>query len=268
MENITASYLTLCGSTFGEPPRHKIFERSQAAFDHGFAGIGVCDHELSRMTVTQMRQVAAWMPCPVTELEWFDLARPDKHCASTLFAAADAFGARRVNVGICHGDFSFGKVVRTLRGFAGQAATHGLDVAVEPVAFGPMWSPIQVMDLIREVDQPNVGLLFDTWHMNYALNDSQVSFMPDWPKVAEVQLAGAWHNGHSRKAAMQRCLPGHWQDSSGAASWYRLFRQHAPQVPISIEVTNGALRTNELGVTAAYAMSSLNQISVVESGRG
>lgn len=261
MEHVTASYLTLSGSVIGEPAKHNLVERSKAAAKHGFTGIGACADELEGLGHHTMSAIAAVLPVPVMELEWFDIGQPTRHCAKTLFDAADAFGARRVNVGVCY-DWSPRKGITVLRHFAEEALTHLLDVAVEPVAFGPLWDPNEVMALIDAVGMPNVGLLLDTWHMTYAMRDSQVSFVTPWERVTEVQLAGSYRQGHARKDAMQRCLPGHQDDEAQTVSWYELLRKHCPQVPVSVEVTSRELRAHEPGMTAALVMDALNDVEM------
>ena len=260
MQNVTASFLTLSGSTVGHAPKHNLLERSQVADHFGFAGIGACADELAGLSRKTLYALAGTLPCPVTELEWFDLAAPTKHCAKTLFDAADAFGVHRVNVGVCGTDWSPRKVRTVLRYFAEEAATHALEVAVEPVAFGGLWDPREVMEIIDAAGQPNVGLLLDTWQMTYALHDCVVSFEIPWERVAEVQLAGSWRQGHDRHCAMERCLPGHPDDQSDAVALYRLYRQHHPLRGVSVEMTNHELRTSKLPVTAGVVMASLTAL--------
>jgi sugar phosphate isomerase/epimerase len=259
MQNVTASFLTLSGSTVGHQPRHNLVERSQVAQQFGFEGIGACADELSGLSKATMSAIAATLPCPVTELEWFDLGAPAKHCAKTLFDAADAFGAHRVNVGVCH-DWSPRKGRIVLRNFAEEAETHGIDVAVEPVAFGALWDPREVMAVIDSTGQRNVGLLLDTWQMTYAMHDAVSSFEVPWNRISEVQLAGSYRQGHTMHCAMERCLPGHKGDESDVLSWYQQFRAHHPLLPVSVEVTSTTLRKQKLPVTAGMVMAALDAL--------
>lgn len=265
MDNVTASYLTLSGSTFGQPPAFSITKRAQAAAAAGFAGIGACDTELAHLSPRRLAKLATALDAPVTELEWYDIAEPVPGCDAAIFRAAEALGATRVNVGVCAKDHSPRTAVHNLRHFAAQAARFGLTVAVEPVAFASLWSPAQVMGYIDYAEQDNVGLLVDTWHMSYIFNDLVMGFEIPWSRVVEVQLAGTSRNGHDRKAAMNRLMPGARHDQSGADGVYRLARNSGFTFPVDLEVTNTKLRARAqaegLPALARHLMAKLDSFA-------
>ena len=187
--DITASYLTLAGSRFGQATVHGIAERSRAAQSAGYTGIGATAAEVQGCDLPAV--AASLQGAPVTELEWYDLGQPDKGTRDTLLAMAGAFGATRVNVGVCQSAQTDSDAVITerLKAFADAAGEHGLTVAVEPVAFGYLWHTGRVLDIATAAGRPNVGLLYDTWQVHRAVLRGAPHDVPGYC-VAEVQLAG------------------------------------------------------------------------------
>jgi hypothetical protein len=212
----TASFLTLAGSRFGEPAGRDLWQRSTLAAAAGFTGIGAVPSD-----------AVAWspdLPCPVTELEWLDLAAP---CWGDLDRLL-AMGGSRVNAGVCGPLPCDGAMMRTLRSLAD--AVSPLTVAVEPVAFGSLWSVTACLDLIRAAGRQNVGLLWDCWQVR-AHGEILPSLASMAPLTAEVQLAGPGPD------AMTRGLPDLWALSSLAG-----LRCHGFSGPASVEVTSPRLR--------------------------
>src|SRR2546427_9833337 len=109
--DLIASYYTLSGAPVGHPARFSLEERVAAAAAAGFAAIGLAveDYEACRdggMSTAAMRRLLADSGIAVAELEfltnWWhddDLGRHSRLIEEQLYAAADVFGARHMNVG-------------------------------------------------------------------------------------------------------------------------------------------------------------------------
>lgn len=241
-----ASYLTLCGSAFGQPARYGIAIRSRAALRAGFTGIGADSHEANCDLVSVALKTSQ---CPVTELEWFDLGKPDWNAARDLMRMADILATvTRVNAGICEqSPVSDATLAQTLRRFADLAGEHGLTVAVEPVAFGSSWQPGRVGNIISAANCRNAGFLWDTWQVGRALMFGAVCGIPA-SMVAEVQLAGECPDtGNELHDAMSRNLP----DSNALAMLANL-RAHGYTGPVDIETTNPLIRAHSADWAANY----------------
>lgn len=246
-----ASYLTLCGSAFGEPARYGIATRARAAYRAGFTGIGADSHEVNSDLVS----VADRLPVPVTELEWFDLGKPDWKIARNILTMADALGTvTRVNVGMCEqSPMADVTLVTTLRRFADMAGQHGLTVAVEPVAFGASWQPDRVGNIIATADMPNAGFLWDTWQVGRAQMFGAVCDIPA-SMVTEVQLAGeSPDTGNELADAMSRRLV----DANALAMLANL-HSHGYSGPVDTEITNALVRSHSADWAAFYSFFRVN----------
>jgi sugar phosphate isomerase/epimerase len=57
------------------------------------------------------------------------------------------------------------KTARSLAELADIAALYGVRLALEPVAFAPLHSLSQALEVLEEAGRPNVGLCLDTFHL-------------------------------------------------------------------------------------------------------
>jgi sugar phosphate isomerase/epimerase len=238
---LTASYLTLAGCKYGQPYRWDLVTRSDAARTAGFGSIGASAEEFTGHPVDWPALMLRTAQCPVTELEWLDLAEPHKDTLATLRRAVTAFAAYRVNVGICGELRPMRKLVHNLRHAAHVLGEVGATLAVESVSFGQAWQPSLMLDLISRADMPNVGYLWDTFQVAYAVEHGEL--MPDVPAdgIAEVQLAG-----YIGSDAMNRSV---WSWHAEAQLHY--LRSIAWTGPVDVEVTNPDMR-NSSPVEAAH----------------
>ncbi len=84
-----------------------------------------------------------------------------------LLDAAVALGARQVKAGppIATGPTDPRELVPALRGLSRAAADRGVRVALEPLPFSTVATVPLGARLVEEVDEPNLGLLVDAWHV-------------------------------------------------------------------------------------------------------
>jgi sugar phosphate isomerase/epimerase len=108
--DLVASFFTLTGAGFGEPPRYSFVERCRAAADAGFSGIGLHIDDLPRtvasgLDVARMQAVVADTGLRVVEIEFLSGWALDSDPAALertvrgIEAVADAFGGRHVSTG-------------------------------------------------------------------------------------------------------------------------------------------------------------------------
>ena len=216
---LVASFFTLSGSGFAEPPRTGFAERCYAAAEAGFAGIGLHADDLPR-TVTSgldadgMRAVLAETGLRVAEIEFLGgwaLDGPDLGVVAGIDAAADAFGGRHVSTGeFRDGALDLDAAAARLRELAIHFGARGLRLAVEAFPWSALGSPDTAVELLRRADTPHAGLLVDVWHFfNCGFRPEQLADLPSGGIVA-VQLNDGplVHNDFLRHARAERKLPG------------------------------------------------------------
>jgi len=109
--DLIASYYTLSGAPVGQPARFSFEARVAAAAAAGFATIGLTVEDCGAcrdrgLSTAALRRILADCGITVAELEflthwWHDgeQGRRARLIEEQLYAAADAFGARHMNVG-------------------------------------------------------------------------------------------------------------------------------------------------------------------------
>lgn len=153
--------MIVCTGTLG---RHPFPVKAQAAADAGFTGISIYHHEAESglapmldalgLSVAEVDGVMAWMPGhPGVEVErGIDLA-----------AELDARSITVVETTGVAPDPA--KAAEGIDRVAGLASAIGLSVHVEPFPWSGIASLVDALAIIELVDQPNVGLMVDTWHL-------------------------------------------------------------------------------------------------------
>jgi sugar phosphate isomerase/epimerase len=217
--DLVASFFTLTGAGFGEPPRHSFAERCRAAAAAGFTGIGLHADDLPRtiaagLDVAGMQAVLADTGLRVVEIEflggWALDTDPDEleELVRRIEAVADAFGGRHVSAGEFRGgaEIEVDAAAARLARLAARLAERGLQVAVEAFPWSALAGPTTVPELLRRAAAPNVGQLIDVWHFYNNGGDPDTLVGPiaavqlnDGPRVHEDFLV------HARAA---RRLPG------------------------------------------------------------
>src|SRR6478609_2800295 len=146
---LVASFYTLAGAGFTEPPRNSFIERCEAAAAAGFTGIGLHVDDLPRtiaagVDVTEMQAVLKNNGLTLVEIEFlagWALSNGRNGGISPALAeieaVADALGGRQVSAGEFTGDTSLNTedalngAAKALRANADRLAVRGLLVALE-----------------------------------------------------------------------------------------------------------------------------------------
>jgi sugar phosphate isomerase/epimerase len=220
---LVASFFTLSGAGFGEPPRHSFPERCEAAAKAGFAGIGLHVDDLDRtresgLDDAGMRAVLDGTGLRLVEIEFLGgwaLDVDEKALAATtagVETVADALGGRHVSAG----EFRPGRLdpdaaAARLAGLAERLAERGLQVALEAFPWSALPDVDTAVDLLRRAGSPHAGLMIDVWH--FFNGGAQLDVLDDLPGagVVAVQLndGARVHADFLRHARAARRLPGY-----------------------------------------------------------
>jgi len=177
LPELVASFFTLSGAGFGEPPRNSFTQRCEAAAAAGFAGIGLHVDDLRRnmvagLEVADMSAVLADTGLRLVEVEFlagWAVDVDEAALASTLRdveAVADAFGGRHVSAGEFRGGLGLDldAAAGRLRAIAGRLGKRGLLLALEPFPWSAIPDVATAVKLLRRAEVANAGLLVDVWH--------------------------------------------------------------------------------------------------------
>jgi sugar phosphate isomerase/epimerase len=230
--DLVASFFTLSGAGFTDPPRNSFLERCEAAAAAGFAGIGLHADDLPRtlaagLDVAQMQAILRHNGLRLVEIEFLGgwaVDAQDEHpetlLAPTLAgieAVADAFGGRSVSTGEFSGtrrldtEETLDRAAAGLRANAERLAHRGLLVALESFPWSAISNVDIAIDLLRRAGAPNAGLLIDIWHFyNGGATPEQLHDLPG-AGIAAVQLNDGplVHEDFLTHARAERHLPGH-----------------------------------------------------------
>jgi sugar phosphate isomerase/epimerase len=224
--DLVASFFTLSGGGFADPPRNTFIERCEAAAAAGFTGIGLHADDLPRtvaagVDVGEMQAVLRINGLELVEIEFLGgWALADSgSLAPTLGgieAVAEAFGGRHVSAGEFRGDVSMdgdgmlAAAAASLRANADRLATRGLLVAVEAFPWSALTNIGIATEIIRRAGASNAGLMIDVWHFfNGGATVDQLNDLPG-AGIAAVQLNDGplVHGDFLTHARGQRKLPG------------------------------------------------------------
>jgi sugar phosphate isomerase/epimerase len=262
-----ASYLTLAGCRYGEPTRHHLLQRADAAAAAGIREIGACAAEMGLLTSPDsFRHLAyALHGIRVPEIEWVDLSLPrDGHNERQLFMMADAFRSTRLNVGVCGtAHVPHDVLTQRLRHLALRAADHGLTIAVEPVCFGSLGKPGDVAQIVADCGEPNVGLLLDVYH-SYRAAEGDLLVMSrglDADMIVEIQLSGVNEKPTGdlfTDCQDHRRLPG--EGDPIIPHFLAATLAQNPAIPISVEVISTELRGLDLNEAAQRVYDTTTKV--------
>lgn len=216
--DLVASFFTLTGAGFGEPPRYSFTQRCRAAAAAGFTGIGLHIDDLPRtlaegLSVADMRAVLADTGLRVVEIEflggWATVDDPDglERILVGIEAVADAFEGRHVSAGEFRGDVTVDpQAPAWLDAMARRLGRRGLRIAVEAFPWSALAGPSTVPDLLARTREPNLGQLVDVWHFWNNGGDPDALGGP----ITAVQLNDGprVHDDFLRHARAARRLPG------------------------------------------------------------
>jgi sugar phosphate isomerase/epimerase len=225
---LVASFFTLAGAGFAEPPRNSFIERCEAAAAAGFTGIGLHADDLPRtiaagVDVPEMQAVLRNNGLAMVEIEflagWAFSSGQNGGIAPTLAgieAVADALGGRQVSAGEFSGDAlldaedALDSAAKALRANADRLSERGLLVALESFPWSALTNTQIAIDLLRRAEAPNAGLLIDVWHFyNGGGHPDQLVDLPT-AGITGVQLNDGplVHENFQQHARAERQLPG------------------------------------------------------------
>jgi sugar phosphate isomerase/epimerase len=197
--HLVASFFTLAGAGFGEPPRHGFAQRCEAAAGAGFTGIGLHADDFERtirsgFDAERMRRTLDACRLRVVEIEFLGgwAVPPDAGLPGTVAAVeavADVLGGRHVTAGEFRpGDLDLEAAAARLAQLAARLGQRGLLVAVEAFPWSAVPDVGTALALLREAGAANAGLMVDAWHFFNGGGDLDV--LADLPGagVAAVQL--------------------------------------------------------------------------------
>ena len=225
---LVASFFTLSGAGFVEPPRNSFIERCEAAAAAGFSGIGLHHEDLSRtiaagVDVPEMRAVLRHNGLALVEIEFLGgWAFGSGQCGGIspslagIEAVADALGGRQVSAGEFSADLrldteeALERAAKALRANADRLANKGLLVALESFPWSALANMRIAIDLLRRAGAPNAGLLIDVWHFyNTGGHADQLVDLPT-AGITGFQLNDGplVHENFLQHARAERQLPG------------------------------------------------------------
>ena len=219
---LVASFFTLSGAGFGEPPRHPFRRRCEAAAAAGFAGVGLHVDDLARtaasgLDAAGMRAVLDATGLRLVEIEFLDgWARDtDEEALAATVAGVEAIagtlGGRHVSAGeFLPGHVDLDVAAARLAELADRLAERGLLVALEAFPWSALPDADTAVELLRRAGSANAGLLIDVWH--FFNGGATVDLLSDLPGagIAAVQLNDGprVHTDFLRHARAARRLPG------------------------------------------------------------
>ncbi len=243
LPDLVASFFTLTGAGFGEPPRYSFAQRCEAAAAAGFAGIGLHTADLARTREAgtgsgEMRAMLRGHGLKLVEIEFVggwavsdpdvdparsassgasgsaELPDPLRRTLAEVEDVADALGGRHVSAGEFRGGEEWtldpDAAARRLRAIAERLAGRALLVAVEAFPWSAIPDVDCAVDLLRRAAAPNAGLMIDVWH--FYNGGAKLEALDDLP--------GGWggRRAAERRSAGRRRLP---QTCTGATQTAR-----------------------------------------------
>ncbi|MCA2213291.1 sugar phosphate isomerase/epimerase family protein [Jidongwangia harbinensis] len=244
--------LHLAGALPTEPPRYPFAERVAAVAAAGATGIATTAAELDGLIADRspaaVRDLLDGHGVRLMELEamfgWF---AGDREPEESLFRHAETFGVPRIKTAVLlipPAELPPADVLaERFAGLCDRAAAHGTVIALEPVVVLPGFDHVAAHDLIRAVDRPGVGLIFDAWHV---FRDPAA--LPVVKAVAARHVAGLeLTDGRATPRAdllddclNDRLLPG--EGDFDLAGLVTALRATGAEVPVSVEVLSESLR--------------------------
>lgn len=280
---LVASFFTLSGAGFGEPPRNSFIDRCEAAAAAGFTGIGLHFDDLPRtiaagLGLGEIQAVLRLNGLRVVELEFLGdwaLAPAENQASATdsspapysktvdrIEGVSDAVGGRHVSAGEFRGDapLDVDGASGRLREVSDRLAARDLLVAVEPFPWSAISSIEFATDLIRRSGASNAGLMIDVWH--FYNSGAELSALDDLPGagVAAFQLNDGprVHDDFLINARATRQLPG--RGDLDVVGLVRAARRAGFAGPWCVEVNTPEFRALPVDEAARQAADSATDV--------
>jgi sugar phosphate isomerase/epimerase len=274
---LVASFFTLSGAGFGEPPRHAFEPRCEAAAAAGFTGIGMHVDDLARtaaagLDTAGMRAVLAATGLRLVEIEFLGGWALDvdgqalEATTSGVEAVADALGGRHVTAGEFRpGRLDLDAAATRLAGLAERLAVRGLRIALEAFPWSALPDVGTAVELLRRAGSAHAGLMVDVWHFFNGGGELEVFDRLPGAGVVAVQLNDGprVHADFLHHARAARRLPGCGElDVVGLIEAVRATGFGGPWC---VEVNTREFR--ELPVKEAALMAADAAMSVLDAAR-
>ncbi len=222
---LTASHFTLTGAGFGQPARHSLDQRLDAAATAGFTGIGLHVDEAAQFLAAghdldDLGRLVSDYNLSVVELEFLsgwargnDLESVSR-TIGLAHALATVFGSHHLSGGEfapSDDELDVPSAGAQLARAAALLEPVGLSIALEAFAWSPLPDLPTALAVLEAAEAPNTGLLVDVWHFfNSGATLAELAALPG-SAVAAVQLNDGphVHDDFLTQARATRWLPGH-----------------------------------------------------------
>ncbi len=262
---LVASFFTLSGGGFAEPPRHPFDQRCEAAAAAGFRGIGLHADDLARtlaagLDVGGMRAVLAGTGLRVVEIEFLGGWACDADAAAlgrtvdAIESVADTFGGRHVSAGeFRDAPLDLDAAADRLSTLAVRLGERGLLVALEAFPWSAIPDAATAVELLRRAGAANAGLMVDVWHFFNGGARPEVLDGLAAGSVAAVQLNDGplVHDDFLRHARAARRLPG--EGDLDVVGLVRAVLRNGFTGPFCVEVNTPEFRALPVEVAAKLA---------------
>jgi len=275
---LVASFFTLSGAGFVDPPRNSFIERCEAAAAAGFTGIGLHFDDLPRtiaagVDVAEMRAVLKNNGLALVEIEFLaGWALSSGHdggispAVAGIEAVADALGGRQVSAGEFSGDArldteeALDRAAKALRANADRLAERDLLVALESFPWSALTNTAIAIELLRRADAANAGLLIDVWHFyNGGGHPEQLVDLP-CAGITGFQLNDGplVHDDFQRHARAERQLPG--EGELDVVGLIRAVRRAGFTGPYCVEANTPEFRSLPVAEAACRAADTATRV--------
>jgi sugar phosphate isomerase/epimerase len=273
---LVASFFTLTGAGFGEPPRHGFERRCDAAAAAGFSGVGLHVGDVARaraagLDTAGMRGVLHDLGLRLVEIEFLGGWALEPVAADDVVAGveavADGLGGRHVSAGeFRSGDLDAGAAAARLAAIAGRLEERGLLVALEAFPWSALHDVGVAVDLLRRAGAANAGLMVDVWH--FFNGGAGLDALDDLPGagIVAVQLNDGprVHDDYLQHARAFRQLPG--DGELDVVGLVRAVQATGFAGPWSVEVNTPEFRALPVEVAAKAAAHAA--LAVLDAARG
>lgn len=208
---LLAAYFTLAGDVYPFGPTEispfSLQQRAEAAAKAGYKGLGLIHQDLlataDKIGFPTIRKILEDNGMKHLELEflvdWYldgDRRKASDKFRQEILDAAEAIGCRSVKIAPGLHDYTPADIPRMAEAFAGvcqDAAKRGVNIVMEIMPFSNVATIDTGLAIVQNADQPNGGLLLDTWHIGRGGMDySEISKIPSqFIKSIELDDAAA-----------------------------------------------------------------------------
>ncbi len=227
------------------------------------------------LVVTEIEAVGDWiMPPPVDQPAFMNQVLTE----AEYLQAGRSLGAKTL-VATHFGDpVELDQAAEKFAGLCDRAADHGLNVALEAVAWATIGDIGTAWEIARRADRPNAGVLVDAWHHNRGPGAGNAEMLRRVPgdRVFAVQLsdAAATPVGPPLEDVRHRLLPG--EGSLDLTGLVGILDDAGVRAPIGVEVLSaeilaqgpagaGRILMDALRATLDRARSAVTESSGTES---